>query len=47
MTSPIWLEQNVKQIIYICQRCQFRWNPKVKEPKVCPKCKSYKWKEEK
>ena len=29
-----------------CKKCGFEWTPLVDAPKVCPSCKSYKWKEE-
>ena len=29
---------------YKCQRCGYKWEPKVKEPKQCPRCKQYEWK---
>jgi predicted Zn-ribbon and HTH transcriptional regulator len=29
-----------------CKKCGYEWFPKVPvEPKVCPRCKSYKWHE--
>jgi len=29
-----------------CKKCNYSWFPKTEEePKVCPKCKSYRWKE--
>jgi hypothetical protein len=27
-----------------CKRCGYLWTSRVKEPKVCPRCISYKWK---
>lgn len=26
-----------------CKQCGHTWNPLKPTPKVCPKCKSYKW----
>lgn len=26
-----------------CEKCEFVWTPKVKEPRACPRCKSYFW----
>ena len=28
-----------------CQRCGHQWFPQAEPPKVCPRCKSYAWKE--
>lgn len=28
-----------------CLRCGYEWISLVENPKVCPSCKSYKWKE--
>ena len=28
-----------------CQRCGHDWFPLVEEPVVCPRCKSYNWRE--
>lgn len=31
-----------------CKRCGYIWIPRtINKPKVCPKCKHYKWNEEK
>jgi len=30
-----------------CMRCNYQWNPRTSNPKVCPKCKSIKWHTEK
>lgn len=31
---------------YKCKKCDYVWTPRTnKEPKCCPKCKSYKWNE--
>lgn len=30
-----------------CQQCGHEWSPSVSAPKVCPRCKSYKWNEPK
>jgi predicted Zn-ribbon and HTH transcriptional regulator len=33
---------NVKELT--CTKCSYKWFPiKGKAPKVCPRCKSYKW----
>jgi rubrerythrin len=29
-----------------CKRCNYRWEGKA-DPKACPSCKSYRWREEK
>jgi len=29
-----------------CKRCCHKWTPRVKDVKVCPKCKSPYWNEE-
>jgi predicted Zn-ribbon and HTH transcriptional regulator len=26
-----------------CKRCQFKWKSSI-DPRACPKCKSYEWK---
>lgn len=26
-----------------CRQCGCTWLPRVSEPKVCPRCHSYKW----
>lgn len=28
-----------------CNQCGYKWETRVKEPKACPKCKRYDWKE--
>jgi len=31
-----------------CTKCKYSWISRLNySPKVCPRCKSYKWKEEK
>jgi predicted Zn-ribbon and HTH transcriptional regulator len=30
-----------------CKRCDYKWQPRVKDPKECPGCKSMKWKTKK
>ena len=30
-----------------CERCSYEWVGRKKEPKVCPRCKSYDWRKEK
>lgn len=27
-----------------CRLCGYEWVPRVTEPRACPNCKSYKWK---
>jgi hypothetical protein len=27
----------------VCERCEYRWNPKSADPKECPQCKSRRW----
>lgn len=29
-----------------CKRCGHTWVPLKKEPRVCPRCKSYEWRSE-
>lgn len=26
-----------------CKRCGLEWEPRVKEPRACPRCHSYDW----
>ena len=26
-----------------CKRCEYTWNPRIPNPRVCPRCKSYDW----
>jgi len=26
-----------------CKKCDYQWFPRMENPTVCPKCKSYKW----
>jgi predicted Zn-ribbon and HTH transcriptional regulator len=28
-----------------CKRCGHKWDSRVKDPKSCPACHTYKWKE--
>jgi len=28
-----------------CQKCGHEWTPRQEEVKMCPKCKTYNWKE--
>jgi hypothetical protein len=28
-----------------CRICGYQWEPRGKEPKACPRCKRYDWKE--
>jgi hypothetical protein len=30
-----------------CLRCEKQWIPRIDNPEMCPRCKSYKWDEEK
>lgn len=30
-----------------CGKCGHRWASRIKNPGVCPKCHSYKWREKK
>lgn len=30
-----------------CKRCGYKWDSRVKEPRACPRCKSYLYKTEK
>ena len=29
-----------------CKKCGLEWESVVESPKVCPRCKNYKWREE-
>jgi len=29
-----------------CNQCEYEWVSKLEEPKQCPRCKRYDWKEE-
>jgi len=35
----------IKKVIvpFVCQRCAYLWKSRVKTPKACPACKSYRW----
>jgi predicted Zn-ribbon and HTH transcriptional regulator len=28
-----------------CLKCGYKWEPRVKEPKSCPKCHRHDWRE--
>jgi predicted Zn-ribbon and HTH transcriptional regulator len=54
LTLPDWIQYNKKQGHYvllescICERCNFKWFPRIQEDgtmklKICPKCKSPLW----
>ena len=30
-----------------CKRCGYEWKSRIADPRICPQCKSKKWKEEK
>ncbi len=30
-----------------CLKCKYKWKPRTKEVKTCPRCKSYTWNKEK
>ena len=30
-----------------CKRCGYKWFPRVRNVKMCPRCKSHLWREEK
>jgi len=30
-----------------CKKCLYEWVARTDNPKVCPRCKSWNWKEEK
>jgi len=37
-------EQKIKVKMYTCGDCGHTWIPRIEDvPKVCPRCKSYKW----
>ncbi len=27
----------------LCLRCEKQWIPRIENPEMCPRCKSYKW----
>ena len=29
----------------VCQRCGYQWVSRVDEPRACPRCKRYDWKQ--
>jgi predicted Zn-ribbon and HTH transcriptional regulator len=31
----------------VCKRCGHKWLPRIRDPVLCPKCKSARWKEPK
>ena len=31
---------------FICSKCQHKWKGRLKNPKQCPRCKRYDWKQE-
>ena len=33
----------VKLHIIECLRCGHKWKPRIEDPKICPKCNSYKF----
>ena len=41
------MKQKAKIYEADCKRCQYEWNPRVPDPKVCPKCGSRHWAEPK
>jgi len=32
--------------MHACVRCGYKWHSLTMEPKVCPRCKSYYWMQE-
>lgn len=30
-----------------CVKCNYEWMPRIKNPKACPMCKQYTWKDKK
>lgn len=30
-----------------CKKCNYEWESRIENPKVCPRCKSYNWNKEK
>ena len=30
-----------------CKRCGYQWEPRKRNPRTCPRCKSHKWNEPK
>jgi len=41
MDAPV--RQAVTIPHYTCAKCSWSWQPRVEQPKVCPKCRSDKW----
>lgn len=39
MRKPKGTVQPVK-----CRLCGYEWEPRIKQPKACPRCKRYDWK---
>lgn len=40
--------ESIESIMCTCDKCKYHWVPKGgKAPKVCPKCKSHNWNENK
>lgn len=35
--------ETTSQRVASCARCGWRWHPRVKEPKTCPRCKRRRW----
>ncbi len=27
----------------VCSKCGHKWVPRITDPRICPKCKSYRW----
>lgn len=39
------MKKHLVLVLCECKKCGHKWYSKSGNPKVCPKCKSYKWKE--
>jgi rubrerythrin len=46
-SSPMKDKKKTQGSEYLCKHCGYAWLPKKAAVKCCPRCKSYKWNEEK
>jgi len=40
---PKKVKATKKKAKVTCRLCALSWTPKVRYPKVCPRCKTYRW----
>lgn len=38
------IQKDIKVTMNQCGKCGYEWIKRVKDPKQCPKCKQYEWK---